>query len=323
MSAPILEIIGLKTQFNTRRGILTAVDDVSFSLETGETLGVVGESGCGKSVTALSILQLLPRPMGKIAEGKIMFQGTDLAKAGLAAIRRIRGNDISMIFQEPMTSLNPVFTTGFQVMEPLRKHRGMTKSQAKKEAIKLLELVGIPEPASRIYDYPHQMSGGMRQRVMIAMALACRPKVMIADEPTTALDVTIQAQILELMKQLQREIGMTVLLITHDLGVVAETCQRVIVMYAGKIIEKAPVEELFSSPAHPYTNGLLNSLPKTGSHHALKPIPGTVPSMLQLPSGCAFQERCRFSDRKCLEDPPWIEIRQGHMVRCWRPMEHY
>lgn len=322
MSSPILEIIGLKTQFKTRRGTLTAVDDVSFSLEAGETLGVVGESGCGKSVTALSVLHLLPRPAGKIVAGKILFCGTDLTQAEPATIRRIRGNNISMIFQEPMTSLNPVFTIGFQVMEPLRKHRAMTKSQAKEETIRLLELVGIPEPASRIYDHPHQMSGGMRQRVMIAMALACQPKVMIADEPTTALDVTIQAQILELMRQLQKEIGMAILLITHDLGVVAETCKRVVVMYAGKIIEEAAVEELFSSPAHPYTNGLLNSLPKSGDHHALKPIPGTVPSMLRLPPGCAFQERCRFSDRKCREDPPRVEVHQGHMVRCWRPMEN-
>ena len=252
---PVLQIQGLKTRFTTKRGMLTAVDGVSLHVNQGETLGVVGESGCGKSVTALSVLQLLPRPLAHIAEGKILFKGQDLVKAKESVIRGIRGNQISMIFQEPMTSLNPVYTVGYQIMEPLKQHRGMKKDKARQEAVQLLELVGIPEPTARIDDYPHQLSGGMRQRVMIAMALACRPAVMIADEPTTALDVTIQAQILELMKKLQQEIGMARLLITHDLGVVAETCHRVVVMYAGKIVESADVEELFIRPGHPIPTG--------------------------------------------------------------------
>ncbi len=323
MNPPLLEVIDLTTQFKTRRGMLTAVNRVSFSLEAGETLGVVGESGCGKSVTALSILQLLPRPLAHIASGRILFEGRDLVQAGPAVMKRIRGNEISMIFQEPMTSLNPVLRIGFQIMEPLRKHRGMSRRQAREEAVRLLDLVGIPEPSSRVNDYPHQMSGGMRQRVMIAIALACQPKLMIADEPTTALDVTIQAQILELMKRLQQEIGMAVILITHDLGVVAETCRRVVVMYAGRVVEQAPVEELFQRPAHPYTRGLFDSLPRRRAGRELTPIPGSVPSLLRLPTGCAFQDRCRFSDQDCRRQPPWRELRPGHAVRCWRPLEDH
>jgi peptide/nickel transport system ATP-binding protein/oligopeptide transport system ATP-binding protein len=318
---PVLEIKGLKTQFKTKRGLLTAVDSVSFWVDPGETLGVVGESGCGKSVTALSILQLLPRPFARIARGEILFKGQDLVKAKPAEVRHIRGNQISMIFQEPMTSLNPVYTVGFQIMEPLRKHRHMGKAQAKAEAVNLLELVGIPEPAARVGDYPHQLSGGMRQRVMIAMALACHPALIIADEPTTALDVTIQAQILELMKRLQLEIGMAIMLITHDLAVVAETCHRVVVMYAGKIVETAEVGELFDRPAHPYTRGLFDSLPRRADRQILRAIPGAVPSLLNLPTGCAFQDRCRYSNEQCLQPPPWQEVREGHMARCWRPLE--
>ena len=318
---PVLHIQGLKTKFTTKRGMLTAVDGVSLHVNPGETLGIVGESGCGKSVTALSVLQLLPKPLAHIAEGKILFKGQDLVKAKESVIRGIRGNQISMIFQEPMTSLNPVYTVGYQIMEPLKQHRGMKKAQARQEAVQLLELVGIPEPTARIDDYPHQLSGGMRQRVMIAMALACHPAVMIADEPTTALDVTIQAQILELMKKLQQEIGMAMLLITHDLGVVAETCHRVVVMYAGKIVESADVGVLFTRPAHPYTKGLFDSLPKRGHTGILPTIPGAVPSLLNLPPGCAFQDRCAYAGKQCRQIPPWQDVTAGHGVRCWYPLE--
>jgi len=318
MNGVVLEIRGLRTQFDTRAGALTAVDRIDLLLRRGETLGLVGESGCGKSVTALSILQLLPRPSGRIAEGEILFEGRDLVKMKTSEMRRIRGNEISMIFQEPMTSLNPVYTVGFQIEEVLRRHRGMGKKEARAEAKNMLGLVGIPEPESRLDDYPHQMSGGMRQRVMIAMALSCHPKIMIADEPTTALDVTIQAQILELIGRLKEEIGMSVLLITHDLGVVAEIAQQVAVMYAGKVVESAEVGELFARPSHPYTVGLFNSLPKIGG--ALNPIPGVVPSLLHLPAGCAFRERCVAGDEGCAGEPPWTELRPGHWVRCRKPM---
>ena len=317
---PVLEIKGLKTQFQSKGGLLTAVDGMDLSLGRGETLGLVGESGCGKSVTALSILQLLPKPAGRIAAGQILFEGRDLVKVSAAEIRRIRGNEISMIFQEPMTCLNPVYTVGFQIQEVLRKHRRMSKREAVSETVSMLGLVGIPEPAARIDDYPHQLSGGMRQRIMIAMALSCHPKIMIADEPTTALDVTIQAQILDLIGRLKEEIGMSVLLITHDLGVVAEICRQVVVMYAGKMVESADVRELFAAPAHPYTVGLFRSLPKIGGKEgALSPIPGVVPSLLHLPSGCAFRDRCFKSNSKCVKEPPWREIRPGLKVRCWEP----
>jgi peptide/nickel transport system ATP-binding protein/oligopeptide transport system ATP-binding protein len=322
MSKAALKIQGLKTQFMTKGGVITAVDRIDLALEQRETLGMVGESGCGKSVTALSILRLLPKPAGRIAAGRILFEDRDLVRVSEAEIRKIRGNDISMIFQEPMTSLNPVYTIGFQIQEALRKHRGMNKAEAREEAIQVLGLVGLPEPEARIDDYPHQLSGGMRQRAMIAMALSCHPKLMIADEPTTALDVTIQAQILDLIGRLKEEIGMSVLLITHDLGVVAEICQEVAVMYAGKIVERAPVESLFKNPAHPYTVGLFESLPKVGGRGgALKPIPGVVPGLDQLLPGCAFQDRCFRAKAQCGQEPPWYEAGENHKVRCWYPLK--
>jgi peptide/nickel transport system ATP-binding protein/oligopeptide transport system ATP-binding protein len=298
------------------------VDGLDLELHAGETFGLVGESGCGKSVTALSILRLLPKPAGRIASGRILFDGKDLATLGEADIRRIRGNRISMIFQEPMTSLNPVYTIGFQIEEVLRKHRGLNRGAARDEAARTLGLVGMPEPGARLKDYPHQFSGGMRQRAMIAMALACRPALMIADEPTTALDVTIQAQILDLIARLKEEFGMSVLLITHDLGVVAEICRSVAVMYAGKVVESAGVGALFGRPVHPYTVGLFNSLPRVGGRAGvLKPIPGVVPSLVNLPPGCAFQERCFRRHEACREEPPWRQIAAGHYARCWKPVE--
>jgi len=322
VSDPVLNIIGLKTQFQTRRGVVKAVDGLDLVLHSGETFGLVGESGCGKSVTALSILRLLPQPAGRIAAGRILFKGNDLAAVSEAEIRRIRGNRISMIFQEPMTSLNPVYRIGFQIEEVLRRHRGMNRAEARAEAVRMLGLVGMPEPAARLDDYPHQFSGGMRQRAMIAMALACRPTVMIADEPTTALDVTIQAQILDLIARLKEEFGMSVLLITHDLGVVAEICRHVAVMYAGKIVESADVDAIFSRPAHPYTVGLFNSLPGVGGREGgLKPIPGAVPSLASLPPGCAFQDRCFRRHAACEAEPPWRPVASGHHVRCWKPLE--
>ncbi|MFW6054360.1 MAG: ABC transporter ATP-binding protein [Thermodesulfobacteriota bacterium] len=318
MNTPLLDIQGLVTQFSTRRGPVTAVDGLDLKLEKGQTLGLVGESGCGKSVAALSIMRLLPKSTGRVAAGRVLLEGRDLLGLSEAAMRRVRGNEISMIFQEPMTSLNPVYTVGFQIYEALKKHRGLTRKQARREAVNMLHLVGIPEPGSRIDDYPHQMSGGMRQRVMIAMALSCRPKVMIADEPTTALDVTIQAQILDLISRLKEEVGMSVLLITHDLGVVAETCQQVVVMYAGKAVEKATAQDLFENPAHPYTSGLFASLPRV-EDEILHPIIGVVPSLHDLPPGCAFQDRCDQVQEKCLERPPWIEVAPEHWVCCWKP----
>lgn len=322
MSNTVLDIQGLKTQFATKRGLVSAVDGLDLSIQSRETVSIVGESGCGKSVTALSILRLIPRPQGKIAAGKVLFHNQDLLQASEDKIRKIRGDRISMIFQEPMTSLNPVYTVGFQIQEVLRKHRKMTKKQSQEAAVDMLNLVGIPEPKARIDDYPHQLSGGMRQRVMIAMALSCHPELIIADEPTTALDVTIQAQILELMNSLKKEIGMAVLLITHDLGVVAETAQYVAVMYAGKIVEQAPVKELFARPLHPYTIGLFESLPQIGgSQGRLRPIPGVVPSPLDLPPGCAFQPRCFRAQKDCQQAPPWIAHQTGHWFRCWHPVE--
>ncbi|HDI61168.1 MAG TPA: ABC transporter ATP-binding protein [Desulfobacteraceae bacterium] len=321
-TGPVLDIRELTTRFDTRRGPVTAVDRFSLNLAAGETMGLVGESGCGKSVTALSVMRLLPRPAGRIVGGQILFKGKDLAALPESQMRRIRGNEISMIFQEPLTSLNPVYTVGFQIVEAVRRHRRMDRRAAREEAVRMLSLVGMPEPAARMEDYPHQLSGGMQQRVMIAMALSCRPAVMIADEPTTALDVTIQAQILDLMNRLKAEIGMAVMLITHDLGVVAETCQRVAVMYTGRIVEAADVRTLFRRPAHPYTVGLFQSLPQIGGRRGrLRPIPGAVPSLLRLPPGCAFQERCFRSDAQCRQDPPWTSVGAEHWVRCWHPME--
>jgi oligopeptide/dipeptide ABC transporter ATP-binding protein len=322
MTRPILSIQDLTTQFDTRRGVATAVNGVSLSVDSGETVGLVGESGCGKSVTALSVLRLLPKATARIAGGRILFEDRDLVRVSESEIRRIRGNEISMIFQEPMTCLNPVYTVGYQIVEVIRKHRKMSRTAAREAAVRMLGRVGIPEPESRVDDYPHQLSGGMRQRAMIAMALSCRPKLMIADEPTTALDVTIQAQILALMNRLGEEFGMAVLLITHDLGVVAETCRRVSVMYAGRVVEQASVRDLFRRPAHPYTRGLFDSLPRSGGRTgALRPIPGVVPSLLSLPPGCPFQDRCFQSAEKCREEPPWQALGPGRGALCWFPLE--
>lgn len=324
----ILEVNDLKTYFSTDEGTVKAVDGVSFHINRGETLAVVGESGSGKSVTSLSIMRLIASPPGRIAGGEMLFEGQDLVKMSEAQMRKIRGNDISMIFQEPMTSLNPVYTVGDQIAEAIQLHQKKSRSQAMKLAAEMLDLVGIPEPGKRVHNYPHQMSGGMRQRVMIAMALSCGPKLLIADEPTTALDVTIQAQILDLMRQLQREIGMSILFITHDLGVVAEIADRVVVMYAGRAVEEGGVREIFAKPQMPYTVGLLNSIPrvdKAAEHQdRLEAIPGNVPNPLYLPPGCSFHPRCRFVQDKCKENiPPLEDTGGGHMVRCvrWNELE--
>ncbi|WP_448384407.1 ABC transporter ATP-binding protein [Desulfosoma sp.] len=318
--APLLQVEHLVTSFHTDRGTVKAVDDVSFSVDAGKTLALVGESGCGKSVTALSIMRLIPVPPGKITSGRILFDGTDLLRLSESEMRRVRGNKISMIFQEPMTSLNPVFRVGDQIAEVLELHEKLSRKEALDRAVDLLRMVGIPSPETRLRDYPHQMSGGMRQRVMIAMALACNPRLLIADEPTTALDVTIQAQILELMDALRRTTGTAVLLITHDLGVVAETAEHVVVMYAGRILEEAPVRELFHHPMHPYTQGLLRSIPSLvhEEKRRLEAIPGVVPSLLALPVGCKFNDRCRFVMPRCHEEePPLMALQPGHSVRCW------
>jgi oligopeptide/dipeptide ABC transporter ATP-binding protein len=325
MEQPLLDIQSLETQFFTDDGLARAVDGVSYSLARGETVGVVGESGCGKSVTALSVLRLIPNPPGRIVGGKIMFEGTNLLDLSPAEMRRIRGNDISMIFQEPMTSLNPVFTIGNQIGEAVRLHQGLSSKEATNKAVEMLTLVGIPEPARRVHEYPHQLSGGMRQRAMIAMALSCNPKVLIADEPTTALDVTIEAQILDLMRNLQSELGTAVILITHDLGVVAEMARKVVVMYAGKVVEQAPVETIFAEPNHPYTQGLLNSLPNAeigmssgGKKRRLQEIPGIVPSLLNLPQGCKFASRCPKVMALCEEkEPPLEQVGAEHLSACW------
>jgi oligopeptide/dipeptide ABC transporter ATP-binding protein len=323
MEQPLLDIRDLRTQFFTDSGLVRAVDGVSYSLGRGETVGVVGESGCGKSVTALSILRLVPDPPGRITGGQIAFEGNNLLELSAAEMRRVRGNDISMIFQEPMTSLNPVFTIGNQIAEAVRLHQGLNKKQATDKAIEMLTLVGIPVPERRVHEYPHQLSGGMRQRAMIAMALSCNPKVLIADEPTTALDVTIQAQILDLMRNLQHELGTAILMITHDLGVVAEMARKVVVMYAGKVVEQAPVEQIFAEPNHPYTQGLLQSLPRvdkdaTGDKHRLQEIPGIVPSLINLPPGCKFASRCPKAMAICEEqEPPLESVGSQHYSACW------
>lgn len=317
----ILTITDLKTHFYTSRGIIPAVDGISLSMRSSSVLGLVGESGCGKSISALSILRLIPSPPGKIVNGHIEFNGRDLLKMTRKELHSIRGNEISMIFQEPMTSLNPVYTVGRQVMEILELHQKMDKKTAREKAIDMFEQVGIPEAAKRISCYPHQLSGGLRQRVMIAMALSCRPKLLIADEPTTALDVTVQAQILQLMRKLQQEMQSAILLITHDLGVVAEMCDEVAVMYAGKIMEQTDVETLFAKPLHPYTLGLLNSIPKLYQDaDYLYSIKGMVPNLLALPAGCKFYPRCDFASDLCkTKEPDLIESAPGHFVRCWCP----
>jgi peptide/nickel transport system ATP-binding protein len=319
--APLLEVKDLKTYFYTSEGVARAVDGVSFSVRPGATLGLVGESGCGKSVTSLSILRLIPEPPGKIVGGQILFEGTDLLGLSNRDMRRIRGNKISMIFQEPMTSLNPVFTIGSQIMEAILLHQKVSRKEALNRTIDMLRLVGIAAPERRVREYPYQLSGGMRQRVMIAMALSCNPKLLIADEPTTALDVTIQAQILDLIVRLKEELGMAVILITHDLGVIAETAQRVCVMYAGKIVEAAPVKEIFANPRHPYTQGLLRALPRVdraGEHLRLKEIPGMVPALTRLPGGCRFCPRYERSAEVCRqEEPAEVFVGPEHWVRCW------
>jgi oligopeptide/dipeptide ABC transporter ATP-binding protein len=321
MTNQLLRIRGLKTVFTTDDGTAAAVDGLDLDVGHGETLGLVGESGCGKSVTALSIMRLIPSPPGEIASGEVVFEGTDLLQLSEAAMRKIRGNDISMIFQEPMTSLNPVFKIEDQIAEVFRVHRDMSRSAAADAAVEMLRKVGIPSPEKRAKEYPHQMSGGMRQRVMIAMALACDPKLMLADEPTTALDVTIQAQILDLMNKIKAEKGTGIILITHDLGVVAETADRVAVMYTGKIVEEAPADKLFSSPQHPYTIGLLESIPRidetTKSRSRLHVIKGMVPDMRNLPPGCTFQDRCPEVQEICKEPPALEKKPSGHLVRCW------
>ncbi len=321
----VLEIENLQTHFFTEDGIVRAVDGVSYNLRRGETLGVVGESGCGKSVTALSILRLVADPPGRIVGGAIRFEGNDLLALSETEMEAIRGNDISMIFQEPMTSLNPLFTVGRQISEAIVLHQGLSKRQAMEQAVEMLSRVHIPEPALRAHDYPHQLSGGMRQRVMIAMALSCNPKVLIADEPTTALDVTIQAQILELMREMQDTLGASMILITHDMGVVAESADRVVVMYAGRKVEEAEVDELFEHAGHPYTVGLLGAIPSLDeAAHAdtqrirLNEIKGMVPSLANLPEGCTFAPRCGLASDQCRASyPPLAEQRPGHWVACW------
>ena len=321
-AATVIEVKGLQTYLFTRSGIVKAVDDVSFSLRRGETLAVVGESGCGKSMTALSIMRLVPDPPGRIVGGTVALEGKDLLQLDEAEMRDIRGNDISMIFQEPMTSLNPVLTVGHQIAEALRLHQELSKSAANEKAVEMLRLVKIPEPAQRAREYPHQLSGGMRQRAMIAMALACTPRVLIADEPTTAVDVTIQARILELLQSIQAERGMAILLITHDLGVVAELADDVVVMYAGKIIEKGPVQEIFDHPRHPYTLGLFASLPRIDEKKSrLEAIEGSVPAATRFPEGCRFRERCRWAASECTAEPPLVPINGEHLVACWKQKE--
>jgi oligopeptide/dipeptide ABC transporter ATP-binding protein len=318
--AKLLEIKNLRTYFYTDDGVARSVDGVSYDIDRGETLGVVGESGCGKSVTALSIMRLIPDPPGKITGGEILFNGRNLLELSEEQMRGIRGNDISMIFQEPMTSLNPVFTVGRQIDETVILHQKVSKAEARNRSIEMLKLVGIPAPEQRYKEYPHQLSGGMRQRVMIAMALACNPSLLIADEPTTALDVTVQAQILELITRLQEEFGMGVIMITHDLGVIAEVSDRVAVMYAAKIVEYATADEVFYNPKHPYTIGLLKSIPRLGddSRARLATIEGTVPAPTNFPVGCHFCTRCQYADALCLNDePPLVEIETGHSVACW------
>jgi oligopeptide transport system ATP-binding protein len=317
---PLLAVNNLRTQFFTQDGVVKAVNGVSFTLKEGEALGLVGESGCGKSVTALSLMRLIARPPGRIVSGEVLFQGRDLLKLKEDDMRKVRGNDIAMIFQDPMTSLNPVLTIGRQIGEALELHKAMDRSASRKRTIELLELVGIPAARSRVDDYPHQFSGGMRQRVMIAMALSCEPKLLIADEPTTALDVTIQAQILELIKRLREELGMAIVMITHDLGVVAGIADRINVMYAGYIVETGTVDEIFHHPRHPYTLGLLKSIPRLDEprKEQLVPIEGLPPDLVDPPPGCAFQPRCPYTTERCMSENPGLEsVVPGHRIACW------
>jgi peptide/nickel transport system ATP-binding protein len=322
--APLLRVRDLVTSFRTDTGVLRAVDEVSFDVPRATTVALVGESGSGKTVTALSILRLVAMPPGRIESGKIELDGRDLLQLPERAMRDVRGNVVSMIFQEPMTSLNPVYTAGWQIMEAIRLHQKKSRREARERTIELLRLVGIPEPAVQVDAYPHQLSGGQRQRVMIAMALACEPELLIADEPTTALDVTIQAQILELLRDLQQRLSMSILLITHDLGVVAENAQEVVVMYAARVVERASVRDLFARPMHPYTRGLLESVPKarpTGSKR-LRTIEGMVPDLRRLPSGCRFVDRCPMRIERCsAEEPPLEPVADGRWSRCWRAKE--
>jgi peptide/nickel transport system ATP-binding protein len=329
-SGTVLEVEGLRTELAAGRGVIKAVDGMSFSLQRGETLAIVGESGCGKSMTALSLMRLVPEPPGKIVGGSVKLDGQELLHLDEAAMRAVRGNDISMIFQEPMTSLNPVLTIGSQISEAVRLHQDLSKSAAMDKAVDMLRLVKIPEPAQRAREYPHQLSGGMRQRAMIAMALACNPKVLIADEPTTALDVTIQAQILDLMADLKKRVGAAIIVITHDLGVVAETAERVIVMYAGRKVEEASVDDLFAHPQHPYTRGLMASIPRLAvmlgegesAPGRLQEIPGMVPALSDLPPGCIFAPRCPHAEDRCRAAfPAYEEKRAKHWAACWRSRE--
>lgn len=323
-SSPLLLVDNLHVEFRTRKGAATVLNGVDFELRAGETLCVVGESGCGKSMTALALLRLIPTPPGKIVNGRVLFAGEDLMKADEARMRAVRGNQISMIFQEPMSSLNPVYTVGDQISEALLLHRNMSRSQAREQSIDLLRSVGIPAPETRVDNYPHQLSGGMRQRVMIAMALACEPAILIADEPTTALDVTVQAQIFDLLRTLQKERGTALMLITHDMGVVAEMADRVIVMYAGRVIEQGQVSDVLHDPKHPYTQGLIACLPELGASRGegerrpLAEIPGVVPSIWELGAGCAFAERCPSAIAKCRSTvPPLVTLSDRHRAACW------
>lgn len=316
---PLLNVSGLKTHFFTAEGVVRSVDGVDITIGEGETVGLVGESGCGKSVTSLSIMRLVPWPPGKIVEGSIMFQDKDIVRVSEAEMRDIRGNDIAMIFQDPMTSLNPVFTIGDQIVETIRLHMKLDKKKALSRAIDLLKQVGIPRAEQIVKEYPHRLSGGMRQRVVIAMAMACNPKLLIADEPTTALDVTIQAQILDLMRKLKKDNGTSILMITHDLGVVAEMCDRVIVMYGGKVVEEADVDTLFATPSHPYTKGLLQSIPSIDEEKEwLDSIPGNVPIPSEMPEGCKFAPRCAYAIERCrTEEPRLYEVGNGQKSRCF------
>lgn len=324
MPENLLEVKNLKSYFHTDEGIIRAVDDVSFNVKKGETLGVVGESGCGKSVTSLSIMRLLPNPKGKIEDGSIKYfaddEEIDITKLNPhgSKIRSLRGNEMAMIFQEPMTSLNPLYTVGSQIMEAVNLHQKIDRNSAREKAIKILDKVGISAPDKRVDEYPHQLSGGMRQRVMIAMALSCDPNFLIADEPTTALDVTIEAQILNLMRDLQAEFRMSIMIITHDLGVIGEMADRVIVMYTGKVVEKAVTDDIFYNPKHPYTKGLLKSIPKIGNKDRLSPIKGSVPNLLMLPEGCYFEPRCEYAKDICRKkEPPMFKISEEQEVKCW------